>query len=269
MKIRRNYFYFLILPILITCLICYCATTGPGGKKSLILISTSQEVSLGKEFAAQVDTTNPISDDSVLVDYVNEVGQKVAKFSDRSDLNYRFAVIDTPIVNAFACPGGYIYLYAGLLNVMENEAQLAGVLAHEISHVVARHGVKRLQQILGLQVLLSIALGESGELTQQAVGLGLSVLLQAHSRENEFEADEYGTLYMQKAGYNPQGMVQLLEKLLEMSSGESGFLEKVMATHPPTRDRIERVQNQIKGFDPSVKNLPFNEEEYQKIKKRI
>jgi predicted Zn-dependent protease len=269
MNMRRNHFYISILLILTVSLFCYCAATGPGGKKSLILISTSQEVSLGEEFAQEVNSTNPISDDSILVAYVNHVGQKIAQLSDRADITYHFAVIDTPIVNAFACPGGYIYIYTGLLKAMENEAQLAGVLAHEVSHVVARHGVKRLQQILGLQVLLSIALGESSELTQEAVGIGLAVLLQAHSRENEFEADEYGAIYMQKAGYNPEGMIQLLQKLLEMSNGQAGFFEKIMATHPPTQNRINRVKSQIQGFDPSVRNLPLNQEEYQKIKKRI
>ncbi|MGB2696878.1 MAG: M48 family metallopeptidase [Candidatus Zixiibacteriota bacterium] len=266
MKIRKNRFHFLIFIILLICLICYCATTGPGGKKSLILMSTSQEVSLGKEFAAQVDTTNPISDDSVIIAYVDEVGQKIAQISDRADLTYHFSVIDTPVVNAFACPGGFIYVYTGLLKTMDNEAQLAGVLAHEISHVVARHGVKRLQQILGLQVLLSIALGESSELTQQAVSTGVGVLIQGYSRDNEFESDEYGTLYMQKAGYNPEGMVQLLGKLMEMSQHEPGFLEEIMATHPPTKDRIQKVKSQIQGFDPSVGKYPFNEERYQKIK---
>lgn len=266
---RRNFGNFLILFVLGISLLCYCATTGPGGKKSLILISTSQEVSLGKEFAAQIDTTNPISDDLVLVAYVDGIGQKIARLSDRPDLTYHFAVIDTPVVNAFAAPGGFVYIYSGLLQVMDNEAQLAGVLAHEISHVVARHGVKRLQQVLGFQVLLSIALGESGELTQQAVGIGLAVLLQAYSRDNEFEADEYGAVYMQKAGYNPEGMVQLLEKLLEMSSGEAGFFEKVMATHPPTKERIQRVESQIQGFDPSIRNRPLNEKEFQKIKDRL
>ena len=266
---KRSHLYLLVVVVLALFFLSYCATTGPGGKKSLILISTSQEVSLGKEFAAQVDTTNPLSHDSILVAYVDEVGQKVARISDRADLNYHFSVIDTPVVNAFACPGGYIYVYTGLLETMDNEAQLAGVLAHEVSHVVARHGVKRLQQVLGLQVLLSIALGESSQLTQQAVSIGLAVLLQAYSRDNEFEADEYGTVYMQKAGYNPEGMVQLLEKLLEMSSGEAGFLEKVMATHPPTKDRIQRVKSQIQGLDPSVRSLPLNEEEYQRIKDRL
>jgi predicted Zn-dependent protease len=269
MRIRRNHFRFLILLILLTCLICYCATTGPGGKKSLILISTSQEVSLGKEFSAQVDTTNPISDDSVIIAYVDEVGQKIARISDRADLTYHFSVIDTPVVNAFACPGGFIYVYTGLLKTMDNEAQLAAVLAHEISHVVARHGVKRLQQVLGLQILLSIALGESSELTQQAVGTGIAVLIQGYSRDNEFESDEYGTLYMQKAGYNPEGMVELLGKLLEMSQHEPGFFEEIMATHPPTSNRIQRVKSQIQGSDPSVKNLPFNEQQYQKIKNRL
>lgn len=266
---KGNFANLLILFILTISLLCYCATTGPGGKKSLILISTSQEVSIGKEFASEVDSTNPVSGDSVIIAYVDEVGQKIARISDRADLTYHFSVIDTPVVNAFACPGGFIYVYTGLLKTMDNEAQLAGVLAHEISHVVARHGVKRLQQILGLQVLLSIALGESSELTQQAVGTGIGVLLQGYSRDNEFDADEYGTLYMQKGGYNPEGMVQLLEKLQEMSKHDPGFFEKIMATHPPTKDRIQRVQRQIQGFDPSAKNLPFNEEEYLKIKDRL
>lgn len=266
---KNNSIHLLIVLILVMSLLCYCATTGPGGKRSLILISTSQEVNIGKEFGEEVNRTNPISGDSILSAYVEEVGQKIVRLSDRADLEYYFSVIDTPVVNAFACPGGFIYVYTGLLKTMDNEAQLAAVLAHEISHVVARHSVKRLQQILGLQVLLSIALGESSELTQQAVSSGVGVLLQGYGRDNEFEADEYGTLYMQKAGYNPEGMVQLLEKLMEMSKHDPGFFEKIMATHPPTEDRIQRVNRQIQGFGPSVKNLPFDQEQYQKIKDRL
>jgi len=251
-------------------LLLFCATTGPGGKKSLILVSTDQEVSIGQEFSAQIDTTNPISQDTIVQNYVNDVGQKIARISDRADLDYHFSVIDTPIVNAFACPGGFIYIYTGLLEIMDNEAQLAGVLAHEISHVVARHGVKRLQKALGLQVLLSIALGESSEITQNAVTLGAVVLLQAHSRENEFEADEFGTYYMTNAGYNPEGMVQLQQKFLELSQGgQPGFFEKIMATHPPSAERVKRIENQIAGYDPEIKNRSFKAEEYQKIKSRL
>jgi len=165
----------ILISLLSTLLLLFCATTGPGGKKSLILISTKQEVSLGKEFAQEIDSTNPISKDEILKSYVNQVGQKIAKISDRPDLKYHFSVIDTPIVNAFACPGGFIYIYTGLLNIMDNEAQLAGVIAHEISHIVARHGIKRLQKVLGLQILLSIALGESSQLTQNAISAGVGI----------------------------------------------------------------------------------------------
>lgn len=259
----------ILISLLSTLFLLFCATTGPGGKKSLILISTKQEVSLGKEFAQEIDSTNPISKDEILKSYVNQVGQKIAKISDRPELKYHFSVIDTPIVNAFACPGGFIYIYTGLLNIMDNEAQLAGVLAHEISHIVARHGIKRLQKVLGLQILLSIALGESSQLTQNAISAGVAIVLQGYSRENEFEADEFGTYYMTNSGYNPEGMVQLLEKLKKLSKSEPKFFEKLLASHPPTDQRIKKVENQIRAFDPKVENLPFFADNYQKIKSRL
>lgn len=260
----------LLISLISILLLLFCATTGPGGKKSLILVSTDQEVSIGQEFSAQIDTTNPISQDTIVLKYVNDVGQKITRISDRADLDYHFSVIDTPIINAFACPGGFIYIYTGLLETMDNEAQLAGVLAHEISHVVARHGVKRLQKALGLQVLLSIALGESSEITQNAVTLGAVVLLQAYSRENEFEADEFGTYYMTNAGYNPEGMVQLQQKLLELSQGQKpGFFEKIMATHPPSEERVKRIEDQIAGYAPEIKNRSLKEKEFQNIKARL
>jgi len=262
--------FILLLSLISTLVLLFCATTGPGGKKSLILISTDQEVSIGQEFSAQIDTTNPVSQDTVLQNYINDVGQRIGRISDRADLDYHFSVIDTPIVNAFACPGGFIYIYTGLLEIMDNEAQLAGVLAHEISHVVGRHGVKRLQKALGLQVLLSIALGESSEITRNALTLGAVVLLQAYSRENEFEADEFGTFYMTNAGYNPEGMVQLQQKLLELSEGHHpGFFEKIMATHPPSAERVKRIENQIAGYDPEIKNRSLNERKFQGIKSRL
>jgi predicted Zn-dependent protease len=258
-----------ILFLILTSFLFYCATTGPEGKKSLILISTDQEISIGKQFADEVDSTNRISEDKVLQSYVNDIGQKIAKLSDRPNLEYHFSVIDTPIVNAFACPGGFIYVYTGLLKIMDNEAQLSGVLSHEISHVVARHSVKRLQQILGVQVLLSIALRESSELTKNAVNTGIGVVLQGYSRENEFEADKYGTYYMTQAGYNPEGMHQLLEKLQELSKENPGFFEKLMATHPPTQERIREVNNLVDSYGPETKKLPYGQQEYQKMKSRL
>jgi len=247
-----------------------CATTGPGGKKSLILISTSQEVSIGKSLVKDIESQNKVSDDSILTDYLNQVGQKIAGISDRTDIEYSFKVLESPEINAFACPGGFIYIYTGLLKTMDNEAQLAGVLAHEIGHVVARHSVKRLQQVLGIQVLLSIALGETSEATQKAISAGLVVILQGYSRQNEFEADYDGALYMTKAGHHPQGMIQLFGKFKEMEKGKKNtFLDQLLASHPPTDERIAKIEQHIQSFNIASKQLVYGEEEYQNIKSRL
>ncbi|MGB8657200.1 MAG: M48 family metallopeptidase [Candidatus Zixiibacteriota bacterium] len=247
-----------------------CATTGPGGKRSLILISTEQEVSIGQSMAKDVESQNKVADDSVLARYVNGVGQKIAQLSDRTDLSYHFKVLQSPEINAFACPGGFIYVYSGLLKTIDNEAQLAGVLSHEIGHVVARHSVKRLQQVLGIQVLLSIALGESSEITQKAIGAGVTVILQGYSRQNEFEADYDGAYYMTKAGYYPEGMIQLFGKFQEMEKGrKSTAVDQLLASHPATVDRIARVEEESKSFNLANKQLTFGQEEYQKIKSHL
>ncbi len=247
-----------------------CAATGPGGKKSLILISTRQEVAIGESLVEDIESKNKVTQDSTLADYINQVGQKIASGSDRRDVEYHFKVLESEEINAFACPGGFIYIYAGLLRIMDNEAQLAGVLAHEIGHVVARHSVKRLQQVLGLQVLLSLALGESSELAQKALATGMGVILQGYSRQNEFEADYNGAYYMTKAGYNPEGMIQLFGKFEEMEKGrKNAFLDQLLASHPPTPDRIAKVKEHIKLFDLGGKKLVFGEEDYKKTKSRL
>ncbi|MCK4673685.1 M48 family metalloprotease, partial [candidate division WOR-3 bacterium] len=125
-------------------LIIGCVTTGPGGKKSLILIPTSEEVQIGKEVAQDVESSEKLLNNQTVQNYVNKVGQKIAKVCDRKDVKYKFKVLDNKEINAFACPGGFIYIYSGLLKIFDNEAQLAAVLAHEIGHVVARHSIKRL-----------------------------------------------------------------------------------------------------------------------------
>jgi predicted Zn-dependent protease len=178
--------------------------------------------------------------------------------------------LESPEINAFACPGGFIYIYTGLLKTMDNEAQLAGVLAHEIGHVVARHSVKRLQQVLGIQVLLSIALGESSEITQKAIGTGFVLILQGYSRQNEFEADYNGAYYMTTAGYHPRGMIQLFEKFKEMEKGRKDTaLDQLLASHPPTADRIAKVEEHIRSFNLADRELAFGEKEYQNIKSHL
>jgi predicted Zn-dependent protease len=262
--------FVLLIVVGIALLLFNCATTGPGGKKSLILISTSDEVSIGQSMSKEVETQNKVVDDPVVANYIDGMGQKLASLSDRTDIQYHFKILESKEINAFACPGGFIYVYSGLLKTMDNEAQLAGVMAHEIGHVVARHGVKRLQQVLGLQVLLSIALGESSEITQQAVGTGVTLILQGYSRQNEYEADYDGAYYMTKAGYNPQGMIQLFGKLQQLDKGgKATELDKLFESHPPSADRIAKVEEEIKSFNLGEKQLTFGQEEYHNIKSRL
>jgi predicted Zn-dependent protease len=260
----------LLILVVSSLLILYnCATTGPGGKKSLILISTDQEVSIGSQMAAQVEQENKFVDDTVVQNYFNEIGQRTARVSDRSDLEYHFKVIESDEINAFAAPGGFIYFYSGLLKLMENEAELAAVTAHEISHVVARHGIKRMQQVIGLSILLDLALGKSSQATQQAVALGIGLALQGYSRENESEADEFGVLYMTKAGYNPQGMVDIFEKLGQLDPSGRNFLEQLAASHPTAEERIAHTKQNISrlGYDHS--GLPVYQERYQQMKAHL
>jgi predicted Zn-dependent protease len=266
---RKIYVVFVVF-VIFGLLLLNCATTGPGGKKSLILIGTKDEIDIGQNFAKEVESQNKVTPDTILGNYVDQVGQKVASFSDRKDIQYHFKVLESPDINAFACPGGFIYVYTGLLKVMDNEAQLGGVLGHEIGHVVARHSVKRLQQVLGLQVLLSLTLGESSELTQKAVGTGLTLIMQGYSRQNEFEADYDGTLYMTQAGYDPKGMLQLFEKFKEMEKErKSTFIDELLASHPPTPERITKVEDETKSLNLGDKRLVLGEEHYQEIKSRL
>ncbi len=247
-----------------------CVTTGPKGKRSLILISSSEEVEIGKQVAADVESKDRLLNDSTVQSYVNGIGQRLVSACDRRDITYTFKVLENEEINAFACPGGFIYVYKGLLKTMDNEAQLAGVLGHEIAHVVARHSVKKLQQIYGVNLLIQVALGEKSEAVQGLVGAAAGVILLGYGRDNEFEADEYGTLYEKKAGHNPDGMVQLLGKFKAMEKSPPGTLEKLLSTHPPTSERIGRVQSVIqKEFGEGAKNLPFGESEYAQIKARL
>jgi predicted Zn-dependent protease len=248
-----------------------CATTGPGGEKSLILISKSQEVAIGKQVAAEVDSTQTILEDSLWQAYINDLGQRIVAVSDRRDLSYHFAIIASDEINAFATPGGYVYFYSGLITKMDSESELAGVLAHEISHVVARHSVKQLQSVMGASVLLQLALGESSATTQNLAGVALAALMSGYSRSMESEADEFGVVYMTRAGWNPNGMVDMFKKLASLrGSSQSNFIEHLFSSHPTPEARIEDTQEQIaKHYSPLPKGLIVDTERFHTMKARL
>lgn len=257
---------FLIL-LLIT---AACVTTGPGGKTSLIFIPTAQEVAIGAGMAKQLATTEKELPDPRWQEYLNEVGQKMAAVCDRRDIEYHFTVIESDQVNAFAAPGGFIYFYTGLLKEMDDESQMAAVMAHEISHVVARHGAKRLQTILGVSLALELAGGsESNETLQTAIGVGMGLALAGYSRQNEREADDFGLTYLVRAGYNPAGMPGMLRKLAALGEGDSNVFERLVSSHPETQERIRNSQQRITGMPNLPDNLISGKKRYQEMLLRL
>jgi predicted Zn-dependent protease len=267
----RRELTFLISLLLMTLLLS-CATTGPGGKQSLIIIPTSQEVAIGAGMAEQVEQTEKLLDDAVWQNYVNEVGQKIVAVSDRKDIEYHFAVIESDQINAFAAPGGYVYFYTGLLSEMDNEAEMAAVMAHEISHVVARHGIKRLQASLGVATAYQLIFGEEGasNVLNVAINVGMSLAFADYSRDNEREADEFGIHYMMKAGYDPDGAIGMFNKLAELGGGgDYSVFEKLSSSHPATQERISNAKNQIAAMRPLPSGLTLGAARYQQMLKRL
>ena len=166
---------------------------------------------------------------------------------DRPGIVYKATVIDDPKqVNAFAIPGGYVYVYSGLLKAADNEAELAGVMAHEIGHVVGRHSANQLAAQYGIELLTQLALGEeAGKLGEMAAGLAGAGTLARFSRDDEREADEYGFKYMAACGYDPRALLAFFTKLNQLEKSRPSDLEKLFASHPPTPERIERIERMI------------------------
>lgn len=223
-----------------------CSTNPVTGDRELSLMSPAQEVALGEQnyepYQQQQGGRYYVDPD--LTNYVERVGQKLAAQSDR-DLPYEFVVINNGVPNAWALPGGKIAINRGLLALLENEAQLAAVLGHEIVHAAARHTAQQSTQgtLLGLGSAVA-GIAARGSDYEQLIGLGTQLgggAWQAkYSRDHELEADRYGVEYMTQAGYNPQGAVELQEKFLELSEGQtSNWLDNLFASHPPSQQRVE------------------------------
>ncbi len=246
-----------------------CAVTGPGGKTSLIFVDTGTEISIGEEMNTAIHKENRILQDDLWQEYVNNIGQKIVGVCDRKDLEYHFTVIDSNIVNAFATPGGYLFFYTGLLKIMENEAELAAVISHEVSHVVARHSVKRLQAAMGVSLLEQLVFGQSADALKAAVNIGVGLSFASYSRADENEADNYGIQYMTKAGYNPEGAITMFEKLASISQGDPNFFEKLSMSHPDTQERIAKSKALIQSMKPLPPGLGVNANKYKIMRARL
>jgi predicted Zn-dependent protease len=243
-----------------------CATTGFGTVEKTaaeLLISPEQENKLGLEFKNELEQKQKVVyyDDASVVNYVRGVADKVIAFGkkDRPDVQWQVNVIDDPkTVNAFATPGGYLYVYSGLILAADNEAELAGVMAHETGHVVARHSARQMVDAYGIEAISSLVLGKNpGLLASLASAVGEKGFMLANSRSDETEADEYGARYAAAAGYDPHGLVTFFDKL-RAQEGHSPKLLAILSDHPATPDRIAHVnayiaQHKLSG---SVTNAP-------------
>jgi len=253
-------------PFLILLFTLACATTGPGGQKSLIFIGSGTEVSMGKQAEAEVLAGSKLLADTAWQGYLSRVGRSLSQFSERRDVEYRFSVLESSEINAFALPGGPLFIYTGLLKLMEDESELAAVLGHEIGHVDGRHAVRQMQPVVGISAIEALAFGDKSPAARQALNLVLGLALTGYSRSYELEADQFGLIYMSRAGYDPNGTVRMFGKLAGMQKGERNIFEKLSATHPETRERIAKLEAEIKKR-PSGGTT--GREFYQQMKKRL
>ncbi len=234
------------------------------------LFSTNQEVEMGREFSQEIEKEITILDNSEWTEYIDGIGQKIVSVSDRSNIDYRFKIVDdSTTINAFALPGGFIYIYSGLLIRADNEAEVAGVLAHEVGHVVGRHGMKRLTSAYGYQIILSIVLGNNpGQMQRITADILAGLGMMNYGRKNELESDDFGINYINLLGYDPAGFVSFFEKLVALRESAPSFVESMLSTHPTPTDRINRARSTIAVLNVNKSRI-LNTEEYQQRKKYL
>ena len=258
-------------PLMAACLVgsmASCATIG-----RFNILSTEQEVEIGREAAREIERDLRLYNDPAVTAYINSLGQMLARYSSRSGLTYYFKVVDTDEVNAFALPGGWLYVNRGLITTAENESELAGVIGHEIGHVDRKHGARAISRQLGAAVLLDATMGGTDASAKrragrQIAGLFVGVQQLSYGRDAEREADRFAVESTYAAGIDPEGTATFFQKLVAMQKKEPGQLAKMFSTHPPSGERVENVRAQIGGLPPKA-GLTKDSRRFQAIKERI
>jgi predicted Zn-dependent protease len=241
--------------------------------KGVNLFSLEREIALGKQLAQEVERSSKLIDDPVVTEYVNRVGQNLVRNSD-ARVPFTIKVIDSDEVNAFALPGGFFYVNSGLILRAQEESELAGVMAHEISHVCARHGTKNatkgeLMQLATIPLILLGPGGWAGYGLYEGLNLAIPVTYLKFSRDAEREADYLGIQYMYKTGYDPNSYVTFFERIQADEKRRPGTIPKVFSTHPPTPERIENTQKEIARILPARQEYIVTTSEFDTVKARL
>ena len=241
--------------------------------KGVNFYSLEHEIALGKQLAQEVERTSKMIDDPVVTEYVNRVGQNLVRNSD-ARVPFTIKVIDSDEVNAFALPGGFFYVNSGLILRAQEESELAGVMAHEISHVVARHGTKQatkgeMMQLATIPLILLGPGGWAGYGIYEALQLAIPLSYLKFSRDAEREADFLGIQYMYKAGYDPNSYVTFFERIQADEKRRPGTIPKFFSTHPPTPERIADAQKEIARILPEREEYIVTTSEFDGVKSRL
>jgi len=238
-------------------------------------VSTQQEVEMGAQYSQQINAQLPIISDQEANRYINVLGDSIARLTSRTDItDWRFYIVDSKEVNAFAVPGGYIYVNRGLIERTQRMDQLAGVLGHEIGHVVRRHSIKQMQQQQGANVGVTLACVLTrvcdSQAGQAAIQVGGTALFAKFSRSDEIEADQEGIANVVRAGISPNGIPEMFQILLNERTTNPSAVEGWFSTHPIEEDRIQNTRALIAQINPSVlRSLTLDSRSFQSFKSRV
>jgi len=247
-----------------------CATSGVN-KGDFNLVSYQEEWQLGQQLEQDIARQLPQVDDREALRYLNRMGQRIVAQTELAEAPWEFHIVADPQINAFNIPGGHVYVNVGLVQAADNAAELAGVVAHEISHGVARHGTEQLSKAYGFNIVAGLALGQNPPIYQQIVTqiVGAGTFAK-WGRDAEREADRLGVVYMVGAGYDPHGMVTMFQELLSRRQRDPGALDQFFASHPLTEERIENVRQHIEELELSLdQNLILDDPGFEEFQRRL